>query len=73
MNIEALIEIARALVVGGKRLPAMDESAPIRNKRFVRLRIPQPVEARSDYREWTMIISCFGESFRILSQIPLRQ
>ncbi len=51
MNLERLITTARALVADDKGLLAMDESTPTCNKRFVKLGIPQTVEARRSYRE----------------------
>ena len=51
MNAQALIDIGRALIAGGRWLLAMDRSSPICNKRFVRLEIPKTEEARHVYRE----------------------
>jgi len=51
MNMEALVDTARALVAGNKGLLAMDESNPTCNKRFAALGIPQTEQARRAYRE----------------------
>jgi len=51
MNVQPLMDCARALVVGDKGLLAMDESNSTCNKRFASLGIPQTVEARRAYRE----------------------
>ena len=51
MNVQRLIDTARALVAGDKGLLAMDESNPTCNKRFARLGIPQTPEVRRAYRE----------------------
>ena len=48
---QKLIDTARALIVDGKGLIAMDESNPTCNKRFAALGIPQTEEARRAYRE----------------------
>ena len=52
MNSQELIATAKAMVVEGKGLLAMDESNPTCNKRFAEARIPQTEEARRSYREW---------------------
>jgi len=51
MNVQELIDTARALVIDDKGLLAMDESNATCNKRFARLGIPQTEEARRAYRE----------------------
>jgi len=51
MNSQELITTARAMVVEGKGLLAMDESTSTCNKRFEKLGIPQTEEARRSYRE----------------------
>ncbi len=51
MNVQKLIETAKALVADDKGLLAMDESNPTCNKRFASLGIPQTEEARRSYRE----------------------
>jgi fructose-bisphosphate aldolase, class I len=51
MNVQNLINTAKALVSEDKGLLAMDESDPTCNKRFAKLGIPQTVEARRAYRE----------------------
>jgi fructose-bisphosphate aldolase class I len=61
MNIEALKEIAAALMAGDKGLLAMDESLPTANKRFAEEGIPQTVEYRRAYREMIVTTPRFGE------------
>jgi fructose-bisphosphate aldolase class I len=61
MNVQALIGIARTLVVGDKGLLAMDESKPTCNKRFAALGIPQSEEARRAYRELIVTTPGLGE------------
>ncbi len=51
MNIQKLIDTAKALVAGDKGLLAMDESNPTCNKRFAQVGIPQTEEFRRAYRE----------------------
>jgi fructose-bisphosphate aldolase class I len=51
MNVQELIDTARALVAGDKGLLTIDESNPTCNKRFARLGIPQTEEARRAYQE----------------------
>ena len=51
MNVQELLDTARALVAGDKGLLAMDESNPTCNKRFAKLGIPETEEARRAYRE----------------------
>jgi fructose-bisphosphate aldolase class I len=58
MNVQELVDIASSLVADDKGLLAMDESNPTCNRRFVRLGIPQTVEARRAYRE--LIITAPG-------------
>jgi fructose-bisphosphate aldolase class I len=58
MNVQKLIDTARALVAGDKGLLAMDESNPTCNKRFARLEIPQTADVRRSYRE--MIVTALG-------------
>ena len=50
MAMQALREVARALVAGDKGLLAMDEASPL-HKRFAAVGIPQTEEARRAYRE----------------------
>jgi len=45
MNLQNLVDTAKALVADNKGLLAMDESNPTCNKRFAKLGIPQTVEA----------------------------
>jgi len=61
MNAHERIDTARAMVAGDKGLLAMDESNPTCNKRFVRLGIPQTVEARRTYRELIFTTPGLGE------------
>ncbi len=61
MNIQALIDTAKALVADDKGLLAMDESNPTCNKRFAKLGIPQTVEARRAYRELIVTTPGLGE------------
>ncbi|MGA3013627.1 MAG: class I fructose-bisphosphate aldolase [Bacteroidales bacterium] len=58
MNIQDIIDTAKALVAGDKGLLAMDESNPTCNKRFAALGIPQNQETRRAYRE--MIVDTPG-------------
>jgi fructose-bisphosphate aldolase class I len=51
MNVQEIIDTARALIAGDKGLLAMDESNPTCNRRFARLGIPQTEETRRSYRE----------------------
>jgi osmotically-inducible protein OsmY len=50
VNVQALIDMARALLDADKGLLAMDESNPTRNERFAKLGIPQTEEARRAWR-----------------------
>ncbi len=61
MNIEELINTAKALVACDKGLLAMDESNPTCNKRFAKLGIPETVEARRAYRELILTTPGLGE------------
>ena len=58
MNIQKLIDTAKALVANSKGLLAMDESYPTCNKRFAKLGIPETAELRCDYRE--LIVTTAG-------------
>ena len=60
MNMQDLIDTAKALVAGDKGLLAIDESNPTCNKRFAKLGIPQTEEARRAYRE--MLVTTPGLS-----------
>jgi fructose-bisphosphate aldolase class I len=75
MNIQALIDTARALVAGDKGLLAMDESNPTCNKRFAKLGIPETEEARRAYRELIVATPGLGEciSGAILYDETIRQ
>jgi fructose-bisphosphate aldolase class I len=58
VNVQALIDTARAMLDTDKGLRAMDESNPTCNERFAKLGIPQTEEARRAYRE--LIITTVG-------------
>src|SRR5674476_50605 len=75
MNVEQLIDTARALVAGDKGLLAMDESNPTCNKRFGRLGIPQTEETRRAYRELIVTTPGLGKciSGAILYDETIRQ
>src|ERR1017187_5670974 len=75
MNMQELIDTARALVAGDKGLLAMDESNPTCNKRFAKLRIPETEEARRAYRELIVSTPGLGEciSGAILYDETIRQ
>ena len=75
MNVQELIETARALVAHDKGLLAMDESNPTCNKRFAKLGIPQTAEARRAYRELIVTTPGLGESISgaILFDETIRQ
>ena len=60
MNVQELIDTAKALVADDKGLLAMDESNPTCNKRFAKLGIPE--EARRAYRELIVTTPGLGES-----------
>ncbi|MGD1087945.1 MAG: class I fructose-bisphosphate aldolase [Verrucomicrobiota bacterium] len=75
MNMQELIDTARALVAGDKGLLAMDESNPTCNKRFAKLGISQTEEARRAYRELIVTTPGLGEciSGAILYDETIRQ
>ena len=75
MNMQELIDTARALVAGDKGLLAMDESNPTCNKRFASLGIPQTEEARRAWRELIVTTPGLGEciSGAILYDETIRQ
>jgi fructose-bisphosphate aldolase class I len=75
MNMQKLVDTARALVAGDKGLLAMDESNPTCNKRFAALGIPQTVEARRAYRELIVTTPGLGECINgaILYDETIRQ
>jgi len=75
MNMQDLIDTARAIVAGDKGLLAMDESNPTCNKRFAKLGIPQTVEARRSYRELIVTTPGLAESISgvILYDETIRQ
>ena len=62
MDVQKLVNTARALCAGDKGLLAMDESNSTCNKRFARLGIPQTEEARRAYRELIVTTPGLGES-----------
>jgi fructose-bisphosphate aldolase, class I len=62
MNVQELINTARAMVAGDKGLLAMDESMPTCNKRFTKLGIPLTEDARRAYRELIITTPGLGES-----------
>ena len=61
MNVQGLIETAKALVAGDRGLLAMDESTSTCNKRFAGLGIPQTEEFRRMYRELIITTPGLGE------------
>jgi fructose-bisphosphate aldolase, class I len=61
MNAQELIATAKAMVVEGKGLLAMDESTPTCNKRFEKMWIPQTKETRRSYRELIVTTPGLGE------------
>jgi fructose-bisphosphate aldolase, class I len=75
MNIQDIIDTAKALVTGDKGLLAMDESNPTCNKRFAALGIPQKEETRRAYREMIVDTPGLGESISgaILYDETIRQ
>ena len=75
MNMQNLMDTAKALVAGDKGLLAMDESHPTCNKRFAKLGIPQTVDARRAYREMIVTTPGLGESISgaILFDETIRQ
>jgi fructose-bisphosphate aldolase class I len=62
MNMQKLMETARALVADDKGLLAMDESISTCDKRFVKLEIPQTEPTRRAYRELLITTPGLGES-----------
>ena len=74
-NIDHLGETARALMVDGKGLLAMDESPPTLNKRFAQLNIPQTEEMRRSWREVILTTPGLAESISgvILYDETIRQ
>jgi fructose-bisphosphate aldolase class I len=75
MAMQALREVARALVAGDKGLLAMDESVPTIHKRFAKAGIPQTEEARRAYRELLATTPGLSESISgaILFDEAMRQ
>jgi fructose-bisphosphate aldolase class I len=75
MDKAALTTTAQAMMQAGKGILAMDESTPTCDKRFVKLGIPQTVEARRDWRELILTTPGLGEfiSGAILFDETLRQ
>jgi len=75
MNIQKLIDTAKAMVADNKGLLAMDESYPTCNKRFAKLGIPETAEFRRDYREMIVTTAGLNESISgaILFDETIRQ
>ena len=75
VNIQALMDTAKALIAGDKGLLAMDESTPTCNKRFAAAGIPQTEEARRSYRELIVTTPGLGECINgaILYDETIRQ
>jgi len=75
MNSNELIQTAKAMMVEGKGLLAMDESNPTCNKRFAELGIPQTPEMRRAYRELIVTTPDLGKyiSGAILFDETIRQ
>ena len=75
MEMQALMQVARALVADGKGLLAMDESNPTIHKRFAKVGIPQTEEARRAYRELIATTPGLNESISgaILYDETMRQ
>jgi fructose-bisphosphate aldolase class I len=75
MNAQALMDTARALVVGDRGLLAIDESNPTCNKRFAELGIPQTEKERRAYRELIVTTPGLGECINgaILYDETIRQ
>jgi len=75
MEIQALIQVASALVAGDKGLLAMDESNPTIHKRFAKAGIAQTEEARRAYRELIVTTPGLNESISgaILYNETMRQ
>ncbi|NNM89179.1 MAG: fructose-bisphosphate aldolase class I [Phycisphaerae bacterium] len=75
MDVNQLIDTAKALMTEGKGLLAMDESNPTCNKRFAALDIPQTPEARRAYRDLIATTPGLGDfiSGAILFDETLRQ
>jgi fructose-bisphosphate aldolase class I len=75
MNVQELIDTAKALVADDKGLLAMDESNPTCNKRFAKLGIAQTEQARRAYRELIVTTPGLGESISgaILYDETIRQ
>ena len=75
MNTQLLIDTANKLVADDKGLLAMDESNPTCNKRFVKIGIPQTVDARRAYRELIVTTPGLSESISgaILFDETIRQ
>ena len=75
MNSNELIQTAKAMMVEGKGLLAMDESNPTCKKRFAELGIPQTPEMRRAYRELIVTTPDLGKyiSGAILFDETIRQ
>jgi fructose-bisphosphate aldolase class I len=75
MNLQVLIETAKAMVANGKGLLAMDESVGTCNQRFANVGIPQTMEMRRAYRELLLTTPCLSQfiSGVILADETIRQ
>jgi fructose-bisphosphate aldolase, class I len=75
MDQPELSDTVQAMMQAGKGLLAMDESNPTCHKRFVKLGIPQTVEARRAWRELILTTPKLGESISgaILFDETMRQ
>ena len=75
MNLEALNNVAKAMVAPGKGILAMDESHPTCSKRFEALGIPTTEEKRREYRDMLLTTPNLNEfiSGAILFDETLRQ
>ena len=75
MDVQKLMDTAKAMVADNKGLLAMDESYPTCNKRFAKLGIPETAESRCDYREMIVTTEGLNESISgaILFDETIRQ
>ena len=62
LHAPSLVDVARALLAGGKGLLAMDESTTTCNQRFASAGIEQTVDARRAYRELLLTTPGLGAS-----------
>jgi len=61
MNAQTLVEVARAMVSGGRGLLAADESVATENRRFAPLHIPETEEMRRSFREMLLTAPGVGK------------